>query len=306
MRKLSVKQIFNDNKLELELDFLLFEDTNQILEYSSVKNSSMGLIGHLNFIHLNWIQIISDQESSFIEKEKITLKKLNSKNTACLIVSNDLKPSQLIIDFCKCNKIPLLQSKQSSLQIIWVLRSYLSRFIADKKQLHGVLLDVLGMGVLIIGKSGVGKSELALELISRGSGLVADDIVEIFHIGPHTLECVCSEMLLDYLEVRGIGMLNIKTIFGETAVRRKKNLKLIIELKKFDTSSKLQRLPLNSSHENILGVEVRKITLPVAAGRNLAVLVEAAVRNYILQLRGIDCTKEFIERQSNFIKKNEN
>ena len=145
----------------------------------------MGLIGHLNFIHLNWIQIISDQESSFVEKEKITLKNLNSTNTACLIVSNDLKPSQLIIDFCKSNKIPLLQSKQSSLQIIWVLRSYLSRFIADKKQMHVVLLDVLGMGVLIVGKSGVGKSELALELISRGSGLVADDIVEIFHIGPH-------------------------------------------------------------------------------------------------------------------------
>ena len=302
MRKLPVKKIFEDNKLELDLNFLLFEDTNQILEYSSVKNSTMGLIGHLNFIHLNWIQIISDQELNFVEKDKITLKKLNITNTACLIVSNNLKPSQLIIDFCKSNKIPLIQSKQSSLQIIWVLRSYLSRFIADKIQMHGVLLDVLGMGVLITGKSGVGKSELALELISRGSGLVADDIVEIFHIGPHTLECVCSEMLLDYLEVRGIGMLNIKTIFGETAVRRKKNLKLIIELKK---STKLQRLPLDSSQENILGVYVRKIILPVAAGRNLAVLVEAAVRNYILHLRGIDCTKEFIERQSNFIKKNE-
>ena len=305
MKNLSIKKIFEDNKSELDLNFLLFEDTNQILEYSNVKNSSMGLIGHLNFIHLNWIQIISDQELNFVEKEKINLKKLNSTNTACLIVSNKLKPSQLVIDFCKLNKIPLIQSSQSSLQIIWVLRSYLSRFIADKTQMHGVLLDVLGMGVLIVGKSGVGKSELALELISRGSGLVADDIVEIFHIGPHTLECVCSEMLLDYLEVRGIGMLNIKTIFGETAVRRKKNLKLIIELKKFDTSSKLDRLPLNSSQENILGVEVRKITLPVAAGRNLAVLVEAAVRNYILQLRGIDCTKEFIERQSKFIRKNE-
>lgn len=305
MRKLPVKKIFEDNKLELDLNFLLFGDTNQILEYSNVKNSTMGLIGHLNFIHLNWIQIISDQELNFVEKEKITLKKLNLSNTACLIISNNLKPSQLIIDFCKSNKIPLLQSKQSSLQIIWVLRSYMSRFIADKTQMHGVLLDVLGMGVLIIGKSGVGKSELALELISRGSGLVADDIVEIFHIGPHTLECVCSEMLLDYLEVRGLGMLNIKTIFGETAVRRKKNLKLIVELKKFDTASKLPRLPLNSSQENILGVEVRKVTLPVAAGRNLAVLVEAAVRNYILQLRGIDCTKEFIERQSNLIKKNE-
>ena len=127
----------------------------------------------------------------------------------------------MIIDFCNLNKIPLLQSKQSSLQIIWVLRSYLSRFIADKQQMHGVLLDVLGMGVLITGKSGVGKSELALELISRGSGLVADDVVEIFHIGPHTLECICSEMLRLF-GGKGIGMLNIKTIFGETAVRRKK------------------------------------------------------------------------------------
>ena len=232
MRKLPVKKIFEDNKLELDLNFLLFEDTNQILEYSSVKNSTMGLIGHLNFIHLNWIQIISDQELNFVEKDKITLKKLNITNTACLIVSNNLKPSQLIIDFCKSKKIPLIQSKQSSLQIIWVLRSYLSRFIADKIQMHGVLLDVLGMGVLITGKSGVGKSELALELISRGSGLVADDIVEIFHIGPHTLECVCSEMLLDYLEVRGIGMLNIKTIFGETAVRRKKKFKTNYRIKK--------------------------------------------------------------------------
>ena len=196
MRKLSVKQIFDDNKLELELNFLLFEDTDQILEYSSVKSSSMGLIGHLNFIHLNWIQIISDQELSFIEKDQINLTKLDLTNTACLIVSNNLKPSQLIIDFCNLNKIPLLQSKQSSLQIIWVLRSYLSRFIADKQQMHGVLLDVLGMGVLITGKSGVGKSELALELISRGSGLVADDVVEIFHIGPHTLSVYAPKCFL--------------------------------------------------------------------------------------------------------------
>ena len=119
--KTTSKKIFEDNKLELDLNFLLFEDTNQILEYSSVKNSTMGLIGHLNFIHLNWIQIISDQELNFVEKDKITLKKLDITNTACLIVSNNLKPSKLIIDFCKSKKIPLIQSKQSSLQIIWVL-----------------------------------------------------------------------------------------------------------------------------------------------------------------------------------------
>jgi len=158
---------------------------------------------------------------------------------------------------------------------------------------------VLGMGVLITGESGVGKSELALELISRGSGLVADDVVELYHIAPETLEGRSPELLKDFLEVRGLGMLNIRTIFGETAVRRRKNLKLIVKLEKpaGSTVPGVERLPLNASSEEILGVNVRKVQLPVAAGRNLAVLVEAAVRNYVLQLRGIDSTQEFIQRQ---------
>jgi HPr kinase/phosphorylase len=151
---------------------------------------------------------------------------------------------------------------------------------------------------MITGDSGVGKSELALELITRGSGLVADDITELYRISPETLEGRCPELLRDFLEVRGLGMLNIRTMFGETAVRRKKSLKLIVHLYRppHDDLSKLERLP-TAGFEEILGVKISKVELPVMAGRNLAVLVEAAARNFVLQQRGINTMQEFISRQ---------
>jgi len=162
-----------------------------------------------------------------------------------------------------------------------------------------VLMDVLGLGVLITGESGVGKSELGLELISRGHGLVADDVVEISRIAVNTLEGRCPPMLKDFLEVRGLGLLNIRTIFGETAVRRKMKLRLVAHLERQAIGrDPTERLPLAALSEDILGVTVGKVIIPVAAGRNLAVLVEAAVRNQILKLRGIDSMAEFVARQS--------
>ncbi|MGZ8204102.1 MAG: HPr(Ser) kinase/phosphatase, partial [Burkholderiales bacterium] len=174
------------------------------------------------------------------------------------------------------------------------------RALADSVTSHGVFLDVLGMGVLITGASGVGKSELALELISRGSGLIADDVVEFYRIGPETIEGRCPALLRDFLEVRGLGVLNIRTVFGEAALRPRKNLKLIVHLERpgADLAPPLERLPLRPGTEEIMGVPIGKVTVPVAAGRNLAVLTEAAVRNHVLQLRGIDSTTEFIERQA--------
>ncbi|HNE42509.1 MAG TPA: HPr kinase/phosphorylase, partial [Rhodocyclaceae bacterium] len=141
------------------------------------------------------------------------------------------------------------------------------------------------------------KSELALELISRGHGLVADDVVEMARIAPATIEGRCPGMLRDFLEVRGLGLLNIRTIFGETASRRKMKLKLIVHLQRPAQGMESPRLPLDAQNQEVLGVPIRKVVIPVAAGRNLAVLLEAAVRNTILQLRGIDSMQDFIERQ---------
>ena len=156
--------------------------------------------------------------------------------------------------------------------------------------------------MLISGESGLGKSELGLELISRGHGLVADDAVELHRIGPTTLEGRCPPLLHGLLEVRGIGLMDIKTVFGETAVRRKMRLKLIVHLLRRSThENEYERLPLEDLTQEVLGLQVRKVVIPVAAGRNLAVLTEAAVRNTILRLRGVDTMREFVARQQRAI-----
>ena len=178
------------------------------------------------------------------------------------------------------------------------LRVYLSKKLAQRIIMHGVFMDVLGVGVLITGDSGLGKSELGLELISRSHGLVADDAVEFSRIAPNMIEGRCPALLQNLLEVRGLGLLDIKAIFGETAVRRKMRLKLIVHLvRRSALEEEAERLPFLFPTEDVLGLPVRKVVIPVAAGRNIAVLLEAAVRNTILQLRGIDTLQEFMERQ---------
>jgi len=195
---------------------------------------------------------------------------------------------------------PLFTTPFESMELMWMLRPYLARALAVSTTMHGVFLDVLGMGVMLTGDSGVGKSELALELISRGSGLIADDVIELYRIAPEMIEGRCPPLLRDFLEVRGLGVLNIRAIFGESVLRPRKSLKLIVHLEKPVSSDvpPIERLPLKPGVQDIIGVHITKVTIPVAAGRNLAVLVEAAVRNRVLQLRGIDSTGDFIERQA--------
>ena len=311
MPLVSVAQLFEENADALKLAWVSGpRDPSPFLDSSEINNASQGLIGHLNLVHPNWIQIFSRTEAAYFaslseQSQREALARLAGSGLACIILSDQEKAPPTLAEFAASRNIPMLASPLHSLQIIWVVRTYLGRALAEFVTRHGVFLDVLGMGVLITGESGVGKSELALELISRGSGLVADDVVELYHIAPQTLEGRSPELLKDFLEVRGLGMLNIRTIFGETAVRIRKNLKLIVQLEKpvGGVIPGLERLPLNASSEDIMGISIRKVVLPVAAGRNLAVLAEAAVRNYVLQLRGIDSTQEFIQRQEKQLSK---
>ena len=304
MPQISIEQLFEDKKENLALSWEAGRDGgDRQLDDKMIDQSAQGVVGHLNFIHPNWVQILSETETDYLgQLDPIALQEnitqLDQSSIACIIVTGGASIPALLRALAESSRIPLLRSPYSGLEVIWLLRTYLGRVLAPPSTLHGVLLDVLGMGVMITGESGVGKSELALELVSRGHGLVADDVVELRRIAPETLEGRCPPMLRDFLEVRGLGVLNIRTIFGETAVRRRKSMKLIVHLLKpggADANS-VERLPINDVNETVMGVNVRKVIIPVVAGRNLAVLVEAAVRNYVLQLRGIDSTKEFLAR----------
>jgi HPr kinase/phosphorylase len=268
----------------------------------------VGLIGHLNLIHPLLAQVLGPREIDYIAgleppMRAQTCERVAGGDTVCVIVGDGCAPPAELASACASAGTPLLTSAEPSQFVINVLRPYMQQELGEVTTLHGVFLDVLEMGVLITGASAIGKSELALELISRGNGLVADDIVELYRISPDTLEGRCPGVLRDFLEVRGIGILNIRTIFGETAVRPRKLLKLMVHLEdhSHEAFSELDRLQVNATYQEILGVPIRKVTIPVAAGRNLAVLVEAAVRNFVLNQRGIDSTKEFIDRQQRLL-----
>jgi len=246
---------------------------------------------------------LSDTEINYLRSQSPpdfahAMAQLEHGNTLCLVVAGDAKIPQELLDYANRTHTPLFLSPLPSVHLMWLMRHYIVKALAESTTLHGVFLDVLGVGVLITGDSGVGKSELGLELITRGNGLVADDITEVYRVSPETLEGRCPELLRDFLEVRGLGVLNIRTMFGETAVRRKKGLKLIVRLHRPPGGdvSHLERLPLNASNQEVLGIKIRMVSIPVVAGRNLAVLVEAAARNFVLQQRGIDTMQEFISR----------
>jgi len=304
MPQISITQLFEENREKLGLTWKSGrEDGDKKLIDETVSQTNQGVIGHLNFIHPNWIQVLSKDEADYLNQLdarslKNNMQRLAESGMSCIIAAGSVPVPESLSTLADSTHTPILCSERSSLEVMWQLRPYLWRVLAPSNSMHGVLLDVLGMGVMITGESGVGKSELALELVSRGHGLVADDVVELNRIAPEILEGNCPDMLRDFLEVRGLGMLNIRIIFGETAVRRRKNLKLIVHLQKASSSDfdALERLPINNVNEDIMGISIRKVIIPVAAGRNLAVLVEAAVRNHVLQLRGMDSTKNFLER----------
>lgn len=301
MNMLTIQELVTENAEKIPFEWVAGKNLEQKV---IATNGAFGaeLVGHLNLIHPARIQVFGHQELSYYQRFEMSrrkrhLKELISGGVPALIMADDTTVPAELIPFCNKHQIPLLTTSHSAAQTIDLLRIYLGKRLAPKTTMHGVFMDVLGLGVLITGESGLGKSELALELISRGHGLVADDAVEIMRTAPNMIEGQCPPLLQNLLEVRGLGLLDIRTIFGETSVRRKKKLKLIVQLLR-TTPDNFERLPMQEQTEEILGLPIKTVMLQVAAGRNLAVLVEAAVRNTILMLRGIDTLNEFIERQN--------
>src|SRR5687767_9378054 len=302
MLQVNVARLHDDNREALSLAWVAGREGGTTVRREAAQAAS--LIGHLNLTHPNSIQVIGAYEAGIVGG---FAERLFESHPAAVIVADGVAPPAALVESATRTQTPLFTSPLPAPRVIERLSRYLAKALAETTELHGVFMDVLGLGVLITGESGVGKSELGVELISRGHGLVADDVVEVSRIGGGALEGRCPALLKDFIEVRGLGVLNIRTIFGETAVRRKMKLRLVAHLARIPSSSRdpSERLPLSELTEEILGVTVRKVIIPVAAGRNLAVLVEAAVRNEILKLRGIDSMAEFLARQAQEMKKGE-
>lgn len=298
---LTIQELVQDNLEKIPLVWVAGHNAGQRV-VADLGASGADLVGHLNLIHPSRMQVFGSEELSYYvrfdpRRRLHHLDDLVAGGVPAIMVADDLVAPPDLIEFCNSKNVPLLTTSITAAQAIDLLRIYLGKRLAPKTTVHGVFMDVLGLGVLIMGESGLGKSELALELVSRGHGLVADDAVELMRTAPNMIEGQCPPLLQNLLEVRGLGLLDIRTIFGETSVRRKKKLKLIVQLVR-TTPDAFERLPTQDQTQDVLGIPIRRVMLQVAAGRNLAVLVEAAVRNTILTLRGIDTMNEFIERQA--------
>lgn len=268
------------------------------------------VIGYLSAIRPSIIQVIGLQEINFLnklseEEMQKTLAEAFENMTHVVIVTDGCPISNTLRKVCEAQQTALFRCKVSSENLITDLRYRLSTQFTEKKILHGVFMEVNSLGVLIQGDSQIGKSELALELISRGHRLIADDAPEFALLTPDIISGSCPALLQDLLEVRGLGVLNIREMYGDNAIKGTKFLKLIIRLF-HDESAKSEepRLKTNIVMREILNVDVPEIAIRVAPGRNMAVMIEAAVRNHMITLRGHNTNDDFIERQQQDINKN--
>ena len=309
MTQTTVQRLFEDTRQKLALSWIAgVTGGAKLLTSETVQKPSLALIGHLNFVHPNRVQVLGAAEMDYLrglspENLQQAIDHLYSTELAAVIVANGEVVPQAMIDVANHSETALFASPQASPRLMQILTHYLAKALAEFTTLHGVFMEVMGIGVLITGDSAIGKSELALELITRGHRLIADDIVEIYEISPETLEGRCPSLLQDFIEVRGLGILNIRALYGEVAVKPRKTLRFIIHLEKPADITKVEydRLQMQRDTQEILDVNIPKVRIPVAAGRNLAVMVEVAVRSHILHLRGISSSQQFIERHTEYL-----
>ncbi|ATD55477.1 HPr(Ser) kinase/phosphatase [Clostridium chauvoei] len=276
----SVEKLIND----FDLEVLVEGQKDTMISVSDINRPGLQLAGFYNYFASERIQVIGKAEWSFLDDMGVELRrkrvdKYFSFNIKCLIITRDLEPHKEVLRAAKKNKIWLLRSNLVTTKFMSKLTIYLADKLAPETRLHGVLVDVYGIGILITGESGIGKSETALELIKRGHRLVTDDAVDIKEIDGELIG-TSPRITIGMLEVRGIGIIDISALYGVSSVLQQKDIKLVMHFEHWKDDGDYDRLGLNNEYHDILGVKVRRLRIPVRPGRNIAVIIEAAAVNY--------------------------
>jgi HPr kinase/phosphorylase len=279
------------------------------VSWGRIQRPGLALAGFIPYIKPGRIQILGESELNYFdtmpaEVRRERIEAICSLPIAAFVVTKGQRPPDDIVRECRRREIPLFVSDKTTSVVIQSITRVLVDELAPSTTLHGVFVDVYGMGVLLLGESGIGKSECALDLVHRGHRLVADDAVEIRRYPSGALVGRAAEMIRYHMELRGIGIINIKHLFGVSAVRASKSVELVIELQRWDPAKKYDRLGLDGETYSILDRAIPLLRLPVASGRNLALLIEIAARNELLKSQGYDAAKEFARRVDEEIAKN--
>jgi HPr kinase/phosphorylase len=313
-RRLTAREVFEQQRERLGLRWLAGQRGGEnSIEAEEHRTRRPSLAGYLNVIHPNKLQILGREELQWLDSLDArqrweTLQKVCDFRPLALVITRDQGCPSDLREIAEETGTPLWISPQAGHELLSQLQYVLARALAPRITLHGVFMEIYSIGVLITGESGLGKSELALELISRGHRLVADDAPEFTQIAPDVLDGTCPELLQDLLEVRGLGIMNIRQMFGDTAVKRNKYLRLIVHLVSAGDADLegLSRLTGETAARPVLGLDVPVFNLPVAPGRNLAVLTEAAARLHSLRAKGADPAVAFLARHAAFLDKTSN
>jgi HPr kinase/phosphorylase len=297
-----INKLLRAEQYQLGLSLMAGEnELNRLVMDEGVHKLGLSLVGIKFELEPGQVQIFGGSEKAYLdmlsesERHKV-LEKLFSFDFPCLILTRGIQPYPEMVQIAERRHIPVLGTELATGEFIFRLNRFLTEYLAPNISLHGVLIDVYGIGVLLLGQSGIGKSETALDLILRGHRLAADDIVEIRKRGQSTLIGKGAEVIKYHMEIRGLGIINIKDLFGIAAIRDRKKIELVIELVEWDQSKDYDRLGLEEETYTILGVEIPHLTIPVRPGRNLTTIIEVAARNQLLKLKGFHSARDFQRR----------
>lgn len=273
------------------------------IRLARIQKLGLALAGFTNYIHPGRLQIVGQSEIWFLgqlapDKRREAIHNLALEKISCVLVTKGLLPPAEMLEAAESAGLPLISTPLVSSIAITLVTDYLQERLAPHDVRHGVLMDVYGLGVLIEGASGIGKSECALDLVARGHRLVSDDVVEVRRINHERVIGSAPELLREHLEIRGLGIINIRDLFGVSAVSPAKNIDLSIKLERWDEASEVERLGIDAQEVAILGVKVPQVLIPVSPGRNLSTLVETAVRVQMLRASGIDAAQSFVARHA--------